>query len=342
MSTTTRCEGCGAILQTTDRERAGYVIDLNHTYCQACYRLLHYGESIKHFHPEDLPSLPEHAVILMVSSVLHLDLLFSYPVYRYQPDAKYVYIMNQIDLLPKGTDLTHLLSRIKNHAKNMHIPYEDLILMSAKNPYDIEHLKEYLRILKEPYVYLLGVQNSGKTTLFKALTKDDKALAMKKAGLTQEALHRPFENMEIYDMPGLYQEGYLHHVLPYGIYKDLIPDQEIKPRIYQLKDGQALMLEGLFGLSFHGDAINPIFYLDSKVNIHKTQEARIKPLLLEKEKHFKIFVDRYEDKAFKISEGLHQITFADMGFMHIKGPGLIKVTYPKGLHLSLSEALFND
>ena len=42
--------------------------------------------------------------------------------------------------------------------------------------------------------------------------------------------------MMIYDMPGLYQEGYLHQLLPYGIYKDLIPDKEIKPRIYQLKE----------------------------------------------------------------------------------------------------------
>jgi hypothetical protein len=342
MSTTIRCEGCGAILQTTDPNRVGYAIDLNHTYCQACYKLLHYGESIKHFHPEDLPSLPQNAIILMVSSVLHLDLLFSYPVYRYQPEAKYVYIINQIDLLRKGTNLSHLLNRIKAYAKKMHVPYEDLILMSAKNPYDVEHLKDYLRELNEPFVYLLGVQNSGKTTLFKAITHDDKALAMKKAGLTQEALHRPFENMTIYDMPGLYQEGYLHHILPYGIYKDLIPDQEIKPRIYQLKEGQALMLEGLFALSFYGQSINPIFYIDASVKVHKTQEDRIKPLLEQKEKHFKICVDRYEDKAFKIPEGLYQITFADMGFVHIKGPGLVKMTYPKGLHLSLTEALFND
>lgn len=342
MSTIIRCEGCGAVLQTEDPQRVGYAVSLNHTYCQACYRLLHYGESIKHFHPEDLPSLPKHAIIVMVSSILHVDLLFSYPVYRYQPEAKYVYIINQIDLLPKGTNLTELMQHVKAYAKNMHIPYEDLILMSAKNPYDVEHLKDYLRELHEPYVYLLGVQNSGKTTLFKAITKDENALAMKKAGLTQEALHRPFEDMEIYDMPGLYQEGYLHHLLPYGIYKDLIPDHEIKPRIYQLKEGQALMLEGLFSLSFYGKAINPIFYIDEKVSIHKTNDDRIKPLLDQKEKHFKVFVDRYEDKSFKIPEGLHQITFADMGFVHIKGPGSIKVTYPKGLHLSLTEALFND
>ena len=77
----------------------------------------HYGESSVHFHPEDLPSLPPSAVILMVSSVLHLDLLFSYPVYRYQSDAKYIYIINQVDLLPRDTNLDKLILQIKQKAK---------------------------------------------------------------------------------------------------------------------------------------------------------------------------------------------------------------------------------
>ena len=342
MSETTRCKGCGAILQQHDQNQVGYAVSLDHDYCQSCYRLFHYGESSKHFHPEDLPSLPAHSIILMVSSVLHLDLLFSYPVYRYQSDAKFVYIINQVDLLPKATNLDHLLANIKLKAKTMGVPYEDLILMSAKNPHDIIHLKEYLRELNEPNVYLLGVQNSGKTTLYKAITDDKLPLAMKKAGLTQEALKKPFEGMMIYDMPGLYQEGYLHQLLPYGIYKDLIPDQEIKPKIYQLKEKQTLLIEGLFALTFYGDAINPILYIDHNIKIHRTSEDRLKDLLDHKEKHFKIYADRYEDKAFKIPEGLHQITFADMGFMHVSGPGLVKIKYPKGLHLSISEALFND
>lgn len=342
MSKTMRCKGCGALLQIDDPKKVGYALSFEHDYCQSCYRLFHYGESEMHFHPEDLPMLPKEAVIVMVSSVLHLDLLFSYPVYRYQPDAKFVYIINQIDLLPKSTNLDKLLSNIKQKAISHHIPYEDLILMSAKNKEDIEHLKEYLYHLHEPHVYLLGVQNSGKTTLFKAITQDDQALAMKKAGLTQEALKKSFMDMMIYDMPGLYQQGYLHEVLPYGIYKHLMPDKEIKPRIYQLDEGQALFIEGLVAISFYGEAINPVLYLDQNIKMHRTKDERVSMLIDQKEKHFKIYVDRYEEKKIKIPNGKWQITFADMGFMQLSGPGWIKIVYPKGLHISLSEALFND
>ncbi|MDY0294572.1 MAG: GTPase [Acholeplasmataceae bacterium] len=342
MSLTIRCKGCGALLQTTDPQKVGYALSTEHDYCQSCYRLFHYGESAMHFHPEDLPMLPPNSVIVMVSSVLHLDLLFSYPVYRYQPDAKFVYIINQIDLLPKGTNLDKLLHNIKQKANRLSIPYEDLILMSAKNQEDIKHLQEYLKDLNEPNVYLLGVQNSGKTTLFKAITQDKQALAMKKAGLTQEALKKSYDDMMIYDMPGLYQQGYLHEILPYGIYKDLIPDKEINPKIYQLSEGQSLFIEGLIAISFHGQAINPVLYLDRNIRMHRTKEDRVNELIHQKEKHFKIYALSYEEKQFKIPEGKVQITFADMGFMQLEGPGWIKVTYPKGLHISLSEALFND
>jgi ribosome biogenesis GTPase A len=212
--------------------------------------------------------------------------------------------------------------------------------MSAKNTHDIEILRNYLRNYKEKHVYLVGVQNSGKTTLFKALTHHTKALAFKKAGLTQEALTGQLNHQTIYDMPGLYQEGYLHQILPYEIYKNLIPDEQIRPKIYQLRQNQTLFIEGLIAFTSLGDERTVALYVERNVSIHKTNQLRIKPLLLEKEKHFKIFANEYQEKAFKIPEGKQQITLADMGFIHITGPLTVKLTYPKDMHLSITEALF--
>jgi len=340
MSMSNKCQGCGAVLQVEDPSKVGFVLSLDHEYCQACYRLLHYGESIKHFHPEDLPSLNKDSLIIMVSSVLHLDLLFTYPVYRYQADANYVYIINQIDLLPKSTNLELLIANITLKAKRMNIPYIDIILMSAKNTYDIENLKKYIVSFKHPDIYLLGVQNSGKTTLYNALTNQTKALAFKKAGLTQEALSIKIGKQTLWDMPGLYQEGYLHQMLPYQVYKNLIPDEEIFPKIYQLKTNQTLFIEGLVALSVKGNPTSVILYMHRMIKIHKTNETRIKDLLLHKEEQFKIFVSEYEEKSFRIPDGKYQITFADMGFMHVVGPNNIKLTHPKGMHISMTEALF--
>jgi len=276
----------------------------------------------------------------MVSSVLHLDLLFTYPVYRYQQDANYVYIINQIDLLPKSTNLNLLIENITSKAKKMNIPYIDIILMSAKNPFDIENLRKYIISFKHPDIYLLGVQNSGKTTLFKALTNQTKALAFKKAGLTQEALSIKIGIQTLWDMPGLYQEGYLHKILPYEVYKNLIPDEEMYPKVYQMNKNQTLFIEGLVSLTVKGEDSTVILYMHRMISIHKTKESRIKDLLLDKERQFKVYAEAYEEKSFKIPEGKYQITFADMGFMHIVGPNNIKLTHAKGMHISMTEALF--
>jgi hypothetical protein len=334
-----KCLGCGAQLQTTHINQVGYAISLDHTYCQSCYRLLHYGEGSTHFHPEDLPKLQSDALIFMISSVLHLDLLFSYPVYRYQPDARYIYIINQIDLLPKSTNLDLLIQNITHQAQKQHIPFVDIILMSAKNEHDLTNLKSYIHSFKEKHVYLVGVQNSGKTTIYKALTDSKEALAFKKAGLTQQALIGSFEDKTIYDLPGLYQEGYLHQFLPYETYKKLIPDQEINPKIYQLKKNQSLFIEELIAFTVSKDT-NITLYLDRQTEIHRTNQARVKPLLLEKEKHFKVYTESYLEKAFKIPEGKYQITFADMGFMHVTGPMTLSCIVPHAMHLSMTEALF--
>ena len=39
-----RCKGCGALLQSTDKNAAGYTPKEGSEYCQRCFRLSHYGD----------------------------------------------------------------------------------------------------------------------------------------------------------------------------------------------------------------------------------------------------------------------------------------------------------
>ena len=333
------CKGCGAKLQVTDPKFIGYALSLENDFCQSCFRLKNYGESHDHFHPEDLPILEKDALIVMVSSILNLDMLFEYPVYRYQSEGTFVYLINQMDLLPKQTNTDLLLENVIKKAKDLRVPYLDIIMMSAKNLSDIENLKSYLSEFKQQHIYLIGVQNSGKTTIFKALTDNKDALAFKKAGLTQEPLYHKMDHQVLWDMPGLFQKGYIHEFLPYDTYKKIIPDKELKPKIYQMKKDQTLIIEGLVSVSV-SKPTSLVLYLDSKIQIHKTNITRVKELFNEKEKHFSIVVDDYEKKVFRVSEGKQQITLADFGFIHLDGPNTIELYQPKGLHITLTEALF--
>ncbi len=340
MSTIIKCKGCGATLQTEDPKKVGYAKSLEHDYCTSCFKLMHYGEVESHFHPEDLPSFNQDAVVFMVSSVMHLDMLFEYPVHRYDPNLKYIYLINQIDLLPESTNKDYLLEQMIKKANDRKIPYVDIIMMSAINPFDIENLYQYMMSFKEKNIYLIGVQNSGKTTIFKALTKDLHALSFSKAGLTQEALMKQIGNHVIWDMPGLYQAGYIHQFLPYETYKKLIPTKTLHAKIYQMKKHQTLWIEGLISVSIKQKDQSVVLYLHQDVHIHKSNIERIKALIEQRSTIFKVYVDQYEEKSFRIPEGKMQITFADIGFLHIDGPNNISITYPKGMHITLTEALF--
>ncbi len=337
----TRCKGCGAVLQNKDIDKVGYTPDLNKDYCQACFRLAHYGEADAHFHPESLPTLKPKSLALMVCSIMGLDMLFFYPLHRYAPDVTYTYIINQIDLLPASTNLDKLLENIIKRAKAMHVPYEDIILMSAKHDEDIINLKAYIQSFNAVDIYLLGIQNAGKTTIYKALVHDQHALAMNKAGLTQETLKAKLSSKQtLYDMPGLFQEGYLHQLFSYQTYKRLLVNKPLKPFVYQLKKDQVLLFEGLVGISVDQD-LSLVCYVNEQVNIHRTNKDRLQVIITEQSLSNRIYAKQYETRTFKLDTGKQQITFADFGFMHVTGPCHLTVTYPKNLHMSVSEALFS-
>lgn len=121
--------------------------------------------------------------------------------------------------------------------------------MSATHKEDIEKLKNYLLTYKNVKdVYLLGVQNSGKTTILNALTDSEEALVDVKAGLTQDTITKQFKHFNIHDLPGLYQNNYIHSIMTYNEYRKLIPTKEIKPIIYNLKDNDSLVINDIFCL----------------------------------------------------------------------------------------------
>src|SRR5690625_2667216 len=107
------CLGCGAIKQTNDEKTVGYVKDFSHLYCLDCYSLKNYGKTSNHFHPNRYFDIKSNSLVLIFQSIMQLDLLFSQPIERIQPNARYIYVINQMDLLPPETNLDKLYQKIK-------------------------------------------------------------------------------------------------------------------------------------------------------------------------------------------------------------------------------------
>lgn len=324
------CLGCGILKQIDDENKLGYVINLNHDYCLDCFKLKNYGIVRNHVHPERLPEIKPQSVVFIIQSVMQLDLLFMQPITRIQANAKYIYIINQVDLLPRDTNLDYIQEKIIKAAKLNRLSHYDIIFMSAINKSDINNLLAYILKLKENEIYLFGIQNSGKSTIFKGLTGNDSVLSINKAGLTQEVIKAQIKDKTIYDMPGTYFGGYLHDFLEYERYKNLIPAKTIRPRIYQMHKKQAIIIEDFISV-LNSDTNNTfVFYINNETKTNKYNEKNIDKYLNDNY--------TYVTKNFKIIEGKQQITFGDLGFLLVNGPTTLTLKMPKQLHVSLMEA----
>ncbi len=334
------CLGCGAVLQMIDPVNPGYVKDLSQPFCMDCFRLMHYGQSDAHHHPDDLPKFSSNSLILVVVSVLYLDTIFKMSLATRGEKYHITYLINQMDLLPQHTNLDLLLENIIKKARVFGLSYDDFILMSAKNPNDLENLKSYIKIRRYKDVYLIGLQNSGKTTLFKALTGNQKALAMRKAALTQHILNDVFDGHVIYDTPGLYQKGFLHEFFEYDVYKDLLPHKEFKPKNGKLETNDALLIEGIVGLAVLKGNTTSVFYGSDQVKLHLTNEQKALEQLQNKNV-FKQSMMQYikTDIALK-DHKKYQITLADFGLVHVFGPVTLRLFHHPDFYYSISEIYF--
>lgn len=335
-----KCIGCGVDLQVQDPLAVGYVKKADQLFCMNCFQLMHYGKAQAHFHPDALPTFRKNALIVVVASILYLDTLASSPIKRLGEDYKVLYIVNQIDLLPDATSKNYLLGKVQKTFRESRIPYEDIILMSAKNPFDVDHLKVYLKETKYKEVYLIGLQNSGKTTLFKALTGNKDALAMPKAALTQSILKGNFDDIEVYDTPGLYQSGYLHEFFDYEDYKDLLPDTQFHPRNGVLKTKDAIAIGGLVGVLVLKGETKSTLYTSNAIKHHLTNDQKILSVLTD-QKVFNLKFDQYGFKDYALKEAIkYQFTLADFGILHLVGTVTVRIySHPK-LHITMSEGFF--
>lgn len=327
-----KCVGCGIIKQNKNKNEPGYVLDLNHQYCMECFKLMNYGVVKSHHKLDQYPEVKENSLILITHSILQLDLLFTLPVERIQPKAKFVYIINQIDLLPKETNLDYFYNKIRKKAIENKVSFSDIVFMSAINENDINNLKLFINTFNNKHIYLFGFQNSGKSTIFKGLTNNESVLTINKPGLTQDIISEEINNKIISDMPGTYNKGYISDYLNYDQYKNLIPNSIIKPKVYTFNKNQKLILNNLIEISLNSEKdATLIMYISNALKVDRYNILNKRNYLNES--------FNYVSKTFNLKYTKSHIQLADIGFILINDKANITIKYPKNMHITLMESL---
>ena len=249
---TKRCLGCGALLQSNDPNLKGYVKEESldkSSICQRCFRIKNYGDYKKVANENENYKMIFHkfkkeaTLVLYLCDILNLDESLEN---LKDFNGKVILVITKKDLLPKSVKEQKLLDYIK---RNYKLNNTDIIFVSSNKNY---HLDELLNMIyknkKDNNVYLVGNTNAGKSTLVNALIKsysnnDSYITTSILPSTTLDVIKIKLNNdITLIDTPGLVNDGnFLTNETADNI-KKISCKTEIKPKTYQIKSNQSLLI----------------------------------------------------------------------------------------------------
>lgn len=288
---TKKCIGCGIHLQTKDKNIEGYVDDINKEICERCFKLKYYGEykevtlSNKEY-KDILNNIPKNSLVVYLTSVLNLNLEYI------ENFNNVIIVLTKKDLLPKSVKDYKLINYVANITKN----YQAIEVISSIKNYNLDNLMNKIKQYKNNQeVYFIGMTNSGKSTLINKIIKNysDNKLEVTTSiypSTTLNKIELNINDLKIVDTPGLLSKGSILNDLSQKEIKKITPKKEIKPRSYQLKGNNSLIIDNKIRVDFLGDN-NITIYIANNIKIVKTRlsnntlkDARVKELSLKENK----------------------------------------------------------
>lgn len=288
-----RCIGCGAVIQTSDKNEPGYTpasalkrgVASGELYCQRCFRLRHYNEVAP-------VSLTDDDFLRLLNQLGQVDALVVYVVdifdvtgslipglHRFVGNNPVLLVGNKEDLLPRSLRRSKLRDWLRQQVNQAGIHPVKTDLVSAKKNYQIDSLLADIEKYRQGRdVYVVGVTNVGKSTLINTIIKQrtgvkDLITTSRFPGTTLDKIEIPLDDgHQLVDTPGIIHEEQMAHILPADDLKIVSPQREIKPRTYQLEEGQTLFFGAIARFDFvSGDKSGFNAYFDNNLMIHRTK-----------------------------------------------------------------------
>ena len=253
-----KCTGCGVLLQDQNVLQEGYTTSLDNDVCQRCFKMKNYGEYqvVTKSNEEYLEILKEvsktNDLVLYVTDLLNLEK--DIEDIRKIITNKMILVLNKKDVLPKSVKENKLI----DYLKSKDIVFEEVIVISVNKNYNIDYLLSKIQEHQNSYnVYVVGHTNAGKSSLINKLIKnysenDTRELTM--SPLPSTTLNTVSIEINKYltliDTPGLVDTGSILNFVDEKMVKKISPKKEIKPRTYQLRKNQSIIIEDLVRIDY--------------------------------------------------------------------------------------------
>src|SRR5699024_7711318 len=146
------CEGCGAAIQTEDKQKSGYVpksaLNNDHIICQRCFRLKHYNEvqDVEYTDDDYLRMIHQvsdtNSIVVKIVDIFDFNGSFISGLQRLTGNNPIIIIGNKVDLLPKSTNKGKLIQWMKKTASENGLKVQDVFLVSAEKGIGFEEVEK--------------------------------------------------------------------------------------------------------------------------------------------------------------------------------------------------------
>lgn len=252
-----RCQGCGVLLQDENILQEGYATNKENDLCQRCFRMKNYGEYQVVTKSNDeyvniLKGVGETKdLVLYITDLLNLEQ--NLEEIRSIIDNKMILVLNKKDVFPQSVKE----EKLKQYIEKKNLNFEEIIVISTAKNYNIDYLLKRIKFYQtSKNVYVIGHTNAGKSSLINKLIKNYSTNLQE---LTESPLPSTTlstitididEHLTLIDTPGLVDNGSILNHVDRDMVKRINAKKEIKPRTYQLKKNQSIIIEDLVRIDY--------------------------------------------------------------------------------------------
>ena len=277
-----KCLGCGIELQNSDSDKIGYTTDINNKYCLRCFRIKNYNDYklVDKSNSDYINILEEinktnDLVILVVDlfNIGHIDIISKYL------NNNILLVITKKDLL-SGYD-----KKIEEYFNSYNLNIIDRVIISSKNNYNFDLLYSKINKYKTNNIYVVGFTNAGKSSMINKLLYNytDKNINITTSFLpstTLDTIEIELDDYKLIDTPGLLDDGNIINYIDKETLKRIIPKKEIKPKVFQIKQDQSIIVDKILRVDVKKD--NDIVFYMADLEIFRIYKENDKLINLEK------------------------------------------------------------
>ena len=306
-----KCIGCGILLQTSNKDELGFSTKLDNNLCERCFRIRNYNDYkfvIKDNNDyinilKDINNTNDLVILVvdLFNISKHLEDISKYI------NNNILLVLTKRDILPKSC----YDEKFKEYFKNYNLNIIDSVVISSSKNYNLDILYNKISQYKTSNkVYVVGFTNSGKSTLINRIIYNysNQSTVITTSNLPSTTIDsisvKVNDDLTLIDTPGLLDDGDIINFIDGKTLKKIIPNKELKPITYQIKDKQTIIIEDLVRVDLF-DKNSMTIYMNNNLNIKR------------------VYKDTLELKNLK----KHELDIEEDSDIVIQGLGFLKFTH---------------